>query len=219
MNQMERTIYCLSGLGADDRLFKNLNIEGYNLVTLTWPPYKQTDNLVSYAFKLSEQIKEPNPILLGVSYGGMLAVEIANKLKAKKLFLVSSILTAKDFPFYYRWANELSLVSIIPDDLLTQPSELVDYIFGVETEEDAALLHDYVKNNDPNYLRWAIKSIFNWDNDEFPFNFVHIHGTNDRLIPIPQKVHYRIQDGGHMMILNTAEEISKIINEELGAIV
>jgi surfactin synthase thioesterase subunit len=212
---MNKTIYCISGLGADERLFKYLDLPGYTLQVLQWPEHRPVDNLVSYAYKMSEQIQEPNPILLGVSFGGMLAIEIAKKLKASQTFLISSVQSAKDLPFYYRWAGSLSLTSLIPDVLINEPSEIQEHLFGVEGEEDKALLRHYLINADPPYIRWGLRVILEWENDEYPLHVVHIHGTSDRVIPIPKGVHYRVQEGGHMMVFNKAEEVSKLVAENL----
>ena len=212
---MNKNIYCISGLGADEQLFKHLEIPGYTLHTLHWPEHKPIDNLVSYAYKLSEQVPEPNPILLGVSFGGMLAIEIAKKMKASKTFLISGVQSASELPFYYRWAGSLSLTSLIPDILINEPSEIQEHLFGVEGEEDKALLHQYLRNSNPAYIRWGLKVILEWENDEYPLHVVHIHGTNDRVIPIPTGVHYRVQEAGHLMVFNRAEEVSRIITEAL----
>ena len=213
----ENIIYCLSGLGADERLFSRLHLPGYKLRALHWTKYKPIDNLVSYAYRMSEQIQEANPMILGVSFGGMLAVEIAKKLKASKVLLVSSLLSANDLPFYYRWAKDLALTSLIPGDLICSPTELTDYLFGVEGEEDKALLHDYLIKADPAFIKWALKSILEWENDEFPTGVIHIHGTSDRVIPIPDHVHFKVEEGGHMMVFNKAEEISVLLMKALSS--
>jgi carboxypeptidase C (cathepsin A) len=64
-------------------------------------------------------------------------------------------------------------------------------------------------------VRWALKSILSWDNDEVPLNVVQIHGTNDRVIPMPSEVHFKIADAGHMMVYNRADEVSEILNKVL----
>lgn len=212
---MNKTIYCISGLGADEQLFKYLDIPGYSLQVLQWPQYRPVDNLVSYAYKLSEQITGPDPILLGVSFGGMLAIEIAKRVSAAQTFLISSVQSAKDLPFYYRWAGSLSLPSLIPDVLINEPSEIQEHLFGVEGEEDKTLLRRYLINADPVYIRWGLRVILEWENEDFPLNVVHIHGTNDRVIPIPTGVHFRVQEGGHLMVFNKAAEVSRLIAQNI----
>ncbi|MBW7841070.1 MAG: alpha/beta hydrolase, partial [Chitinophagaceae bacterium] len=85
-----RNIYCISGLGADERIFQKLRIRNSNMIFLGWPEYDEGDTMSSYAVKLSQLITEENPILLGVSFGGMLTVEIAKQRVIKKGIIVSS---------------------------------------------------------------------------------------------------------------------------------
>jgi hypothetical protein len=49
-----------------------------------------------------------------------------------------------------------------------------------------------------------------------PKNYIHIHGTGDRLLLNKYvKADYAIKDGSHAMIVFRAEEINKIIESEL----
>ena len=66
------TVYCIPGLGIDERLFQRTEIPGYTLKYITWIMPDKGDTMSSYAAKLLPQITEVNPIILGVSFGGML---------------------------------------------------------------------------------------------------------------------------------------------------
>lgn len=212
---MKRKIYCISGLGADERLFKNLLLPDAELIYLNWMPYHTHDNVVSYAKKMSVQVGESNPVLMGVSFGGMLAVEMAKQVQATQVFLISSARSGSDFPFPYHLAGFLKLTHLIPGVLIKSPTKLIDYLFGVQSAEDRDLLHDYLHNADPHYIRWALQRILEWKNTDTSINTVQIHGTNDKVIPIPSKVNYRLQQAGHLMVFNRSEEVSKIISENL----
>lgn len=56
-------------------------------------------------------------------------------------------------------------------------------------------------------------AIVNWKNHEKP-NGVIIHGTNDKMLPLKQEAQYKIDGGGHFMIVNRADEISAILEKE-----
>jgi len=69
---------------------------------------------------------------------------------------------------------------------------------------------------DPKFLRWAIDKIVNWTNTTQPRNVFHIHGTSDRILPIKfVSCDIKIKDGGHLMILNKADQLSIILRKEL----
>jgi pimeloyl-ACP methyl ester carboxylesterase len=210
---MKKNIYCISGLGADERLFQNLHIPEADLIHLKWIAHEANDDVVSYAHKLARQINETNPILMGVSFGGMLAIEIAKLTGASKVFLVSSIKTAGDLPQIYHVAKSLHLVSLIPSFLIKRPSFLTDYIFGATDKKDKDLLHDYLRNSDVRYIKWALNAILHWEN-RMRENIIHVHGANDKVIPLPPGVDYKIS-GGHFVVFNRAKEISKIISKEM----
>ena len=84
--------------------------------------------------------------------------------------------------------------------------------FRVKTKEDKQLLSIILKETDSTLLKWAIHQIVNWKNDFSPENLNHIHGTVDRILPaslVNNKI--EIKGGGHLMVLDKADEISENI--------
>ncbi|HCF62788.1 MAG TPA: hypothetical protein DEU93_00310, partial [Chitinophagaceae bacterium] len=69
--------YCISGLGADERIFCNLHFpEALEPVYLKWIKPEPNETLEQYAMRLSEKIEGDEPfVLIGLSLGGMLALE------------------------------------------------------------------------------------------------------------------------------------------------
>ena len=54
-----------------------------------------------------------------------------------------------------------------------------------------------------------------WKNTFIHKNLVHIHGDNDKILPISfSKPNYQIKGGGHFMTLNKANEITEILKKE-----
>src|SRR5688572_6189398 len=102
---MKRLIL-LTGLCADERLFSKLHLKSdYPATCIKWIPADKHDTLGSYAEKLLPQI-DPKPgerfVLVGVSFGGMIAIELAKRLPAEKTILISSLVEPKDLPLFYR---------------------------------------------------------------------------------------------------------------------
>ncbi len=213
---MTKNIYCFSGLGADDRLFSKLSLQPFVLQHIPWLSPLPDETLPQYAIRLSHPIKEEQPVLLGVSFGGMLAIEAAKHFKTPYTIIVSSIPSALQFPFYYQWVYRLQLIKALPDALFTTPNPFMHYLFGTESAEDKMLLNNYLKNADPPYIRWALKAIMNWKNTALPPGLVHLHGTRDSVIPLPKSADYKIEKGGHLMVYNRADEISRILLRILG---
>jgi pimeloyl-ACP methyl ester carboxylesterase len=216
-NASAKTIYCISGIGSDERVFRRLRIEGYVLQHIQWAAFEPTDTMESYARKLLPQIKEEAPLLLGVSFGGMLAVEITRQIPVQLAILVSSSKNNKEMPFYYRWYGRLGLYRVISPRLLKWHNWFSNVVFSIKSHEEKQLLKAIMRDINPLFLRWTVKAITTWTNNAVPAHVFHIHGKADKLLPGRYvKPDVWIEKAGHFMIHNRAGEISTLINERLG---
>ncbi len=210
-----KRIYCISGLGADHRLFGKLSIPGYELIPLPWLPFDKTDDMVSFAAKMATCIDDKGAIIIGLSFGGMLATEIALKHPDFKVFLVSSAKTASEIKIHGGAVSKWLIQSmIVPPGYLNIPFFTTLYYLGAKTKEERKLLSQVTRDADGRFMKWALKAIATWQNESIPANIIHIHGTADKTIP-SAGVHpdYRIEGGSHIMIYNRAEEVGKIISD------
>jgi len=206
-------IYCISGVGADQRIFKKLDIPGHEIVPVPWVPFDNSDDIRSYAKKLSEKIPEENPILLGLSFGGMLAVEMGKIRPTQKILLVSSAKSRSELPRIARLPNASFLLSMTPESVFTNVHFLNYRLIGAKNDEDRALILAMMKASAPGFIKWALKAIVNWNNKSYPTNITQLHGTDDLVIPaINVRPGHWVQGGTHVMIYNQAAEVSKIIS-------
>src|SRR5258706_15718778 len=106
---MTRPIYCISGLGADEKIFANLHIKGFELRYIPWIRPHKKERIEGYAKRMMEYIKEDSAVLLGVSFGGMIGIEIAKQTKLHKLIIVSSIKSSSELPRWMKAAGTLKL--------------------------------------------------------------------------------------------------------------
>jgi pimeloyl-ACP methyl ester carboxylesterase len=207
-----KNVYVFSGLGADQRVFKNLNFDNLNIKYIEWITPISNEHISVYAQRIAVQIKHENPILIGLSFGGIMAVEVAKLIKVEKVILISSIKNRNELPKFYKFAGKFRLNKLIPAFLLKWPNLLSYWIFGLEAKEDKKLLSVILKETDSTFLIWAIDQIVNWKNDFLPDNIDHVHGTCDRILPnslIENKI--EIENGGHLMVLNKCNEVSAAI--------
>src|ERR1700761_2424746 len=132
--------YLIPGLGADSRIYNNIVIDGYELIKLDWIEPDSTDTLKSYAQKLILQYNiEPLSAIVGNSLGGMIAIEIAKIIPAKKVILISSIKTAAEAPVYFSFFRALPVYKLIPGKLMTSMGFAIRFAFGKMKEEDNRL--------------------------------------------------------------------------------
>jgi pimeloyl-ACP methyl ester carboxylesterase len=212
-------VYLISGLGADSRLFKNVVLPaGYEAVLVDWLTPSYTDTLTTYAQKIINQYSiNKDSIVIGVSLGGMISVEIAKKVKLDKVILISSIKTDTEAPWHFKFFRSLPVYKVIPGKLMTHVGFLIKPIFGNMNPDDLQLFKSMLSNSSPVFLKWAMRVALYWKNNvDFP-NLYHIIGDNDLMFPYkniknPTAI---IKGGTHIMVFDKADEINKLLAEIL----
>ena len=213
---MSKVIYCISGLGADEKVFNNLELNGHELKHIPWLRPNKNETIVKYASRMREQISESPAILLGVSFGGMIGIEIAKQMQLEKLIIVSSIKNAKELPSWMRYVGQLQLNKFLPIRSYKLIEKIDNDRLGVSNEEERQMVQAYRKAADPVYMNWAVNEVVNWKNEWFPENIVHIHGDKDKMFPIKKIfANHVVKNGTHLMVYNRGKEISDFIREEL----
>lgn len=200
----------LPGLGADYRIYQNIDLQGYNVVNVEWLEPEKQDNLSTYAQKLigKYQIK-PHSIVIGNSLGGMLAIEIAKKVEIDKVILISSIKTVDEAPLSFRLYKHIPLYHIVLTKLMGAVRLIIKLVFGDMSKKNQELFISMLQNTSPTFIQWAKKAILNWNNQIIPKNVYHIHGDKDHIFPYRKVKNAAIVKGGsHVMILDRAKEIN-----------
>ena len=138
-------VYFISGIGADERVFQKIRLpHGYTPYYIEWIPHQQNETLPQYARRLAAVIDALQPfILIGLSFGGMIAVEINQFLKAEKTIIISSAAHRKELPLYFRLLKWLPLHKVLPRFLLKKPTCLTYWVFGVKTKKEK-MLFDHI---------------------------------------------------------------------------
>jgi len=211
--------YFISGLGADKMAFKRIKLpEGYEPVYLDWITPEKNESLSNYACRFSSLIKNDDAfILIGLSFGGMLACEIAKLRNPMKTIIISSLASSNELPWYFKRAGSIGLHKAVPIKLL-KAGTIIKNLMGAASREDKAIIINYAKYANPDLVRWSLHAIVNWNQPERLPGIVHLHGSNDYMLPLKYtRPDYIIKNGGHLMIFNKADEVNKILNEVLGA--
>ena len=210
-------VYFISGLAADRRIFKNIHLpEGFEAIFLDWIPPEKNESLRNYALRLADSIDRSEKfVLVGLSMGGMIAVEIANHLQVALTIIISSIPFSKQLPPYFRFGARLYLQHLVSIRLMKIAS-IAKRLFTTETREDKEMLKAIIRESDPKFIKWALTAILNWENETVPQNFIHIHGSKDEILLIKYtKPTHPISKAGHLMVMNRASEINKILQDVL----
>jgi len=210
-----KPIYFVSGLGADERVFQWLRYEGYRPVHIQWVSPESNESIERYAKRLSGQIQDDVPIVVGLSFGGIVAVEIAKQIKTEQVILLSSVKDSSEVPFYFKLFRVFPIHRIFPfKTLLWAFYWLVYWLFAPEGSEQKQLLRTILIETDPQFLKWALHKVVTWRNQEVPENLVHIHGKGDRIFPYRFVTpNYSVENSGHLMVMNRAEQVSDLLEQ------
>lgn len=209
-------IYFISGLGADERIFQKLQFnKNYKIHYIQWiePLYNET--LKSYCIRLSAQVKETeNSIIIGLSFGGIVAQELSKHIPFQKIILISSIKYHSELPIYYRIIAKTKIHRILPYGMFKHIFPIAKWFFSTKTIEESTILKAFLKQTSNVFLKWAIDIILTekyFNNDSIPL--FHIHGTKDRLLPYKYlKNAIPIDNGGHLAVYSKYKVVNDYIH-------
>jgi pimeloyl-ACP methyl ester carboxylesterase len=213
---LTKELYVFSGLGADERVFQRLDFSGFSTTFIKWIVPQDKETIEQYATRLLDQITTKKPTLIGLSFGGLIAVEVAKQIDTEKVILIASAKTKNEIPFYYRLAGQLKIHRLLPTRLLKSSNFITNWFFGTTSTFDKQLLKQILVDTDSAFLKWAIDKVIRWANQTQTKNLFHIHGTSDKILPlIFIKCNSTIKNGGHLMTLNKADELNNILRQQI----
>ena len=214
------TIYTIPGLGFDFRIFSRLNLTGYEIHHLNWIEPLPRESINNYAKRMAENIKgiSSNCILIGHSFGGIMAQEIAALIPFKKIILISSIKSEKEKPLNFKLAAPLGFHHLFTKKRTLNTFDYWGKHFGYESEELQTLFKKMIGERSDEYLQWALWQLSNWKGAEnIKSQLTHIHGELDKTFPIKltEEPVNRIKHGTHMMVYNQPKVLSEMIGKYL----
>lgn len=209
----------MPGLAASSTIFENIQLpeDQFEMYFLEWFLPNDKDSIESYAQRMTEKIQHENTVLVGVSFGGVLVQEMAKIIQTRKVIIISSVKSNKEFPSRFKIARNTKAYKLIPTQLLADIEKLVKYAFGDNIVAKRLKLYEkYLSVRDKHYLDWSIETILCWKQKDINESVIHIHGDADEVFPIKHIERCIVVKGGtHIMILNKY----KWLNENLPQII
>jgi predicted esterase YcpF (UPF0227 family) len=124
---------------------------------LEWIIPLNNESLANYAERLSKTITHENPVLIGVSFGGILVQEMAQFIKTRKVIIISSVKSNLEFPRRMKIAKTTKAYKLIPTHLLLNLENLAQFSFGDKINQRLKLYEKFLSVRDKRYLDWAIE--------------------------------------------------------------
>ncbi|WP_300977021.1 alpha/beta hydrolase [Flavobacterium sp.] len=197
-------VYFMPGLAASSTIFERIDLpkEQFEVILLEWEIPLANETLSDYARRMSTKVIHTNPVLIGVSFGGILVQEMAAFLKPFRLIIISSVKSNLEFPRRMKVAKTTKAYKLIPTSLILNVENLAKFSFGEKIKSRLKLYEKFLSVRDINYLDWAIEQVILWERTEVDAKVIHVHGDEDDVFPIKYISNAIVVPGGnHAMIL------------------
>ena len=214
MNNNKTHIYFVPGLAAGKEIFENINLpeSRYTLHVISWLIPSKKETIAQYAKRMAAFVTEKNAVLVGVSFGGLVAQEMSVFLELKKLIIISSIKTKFELSLKFKLTGVLKLYKLIPTSLFLTSKTYTSFVIGPISEKRFKMYQKYLHVRDKVYIDWAIKNMFCWKREKALSGVYHIHGDRDQVFPIANiKNTITIAGGSHIMVLTRGSVMSQKI--------
>lgn len=210
----EVNVYFISGMCYNCCVFDQIKLpDGYNKKYIEWNVPRPDESLPEYARTMAQNIDTTKPfILVGYSFGGVIAQEISCFLSPLKVILISTFKSDEEIPMLFKAAKSTNAADRIPMRVYASTELITDlfnrFVYHIPTSELAEVM-TFV---DPVYIKWAIERITNWIPHNKCKHLYHIHGTEDQIFPYELiKNAFPVEGGDHLMVLKKADIISIIL--------
>lgn len=208
-------VYCISGLGADRRAFDNIKLDSkYTIHYIDWIEPQKNESIESYALRMATSIDITQDfVLIGLSFGGIISIEISKFLPSKKVILISSISNKNELPWYFSLSGKLKLHRLGFVSVIKKSNRILFWFFGTKSHKLKAYLREMIAQTSEQYLQWSLDQITSWKQEKKPDYVFHIHGKKDKLFPISCcQADMTVDKGSHFMIVTHGRLISEKIN-------
>ncbi|PZX39714.1 hypothetical protein LX97_02068 [Nonlabens dokdonensis] len=212
-------VYFMPGMAASSLIYENIKLpeDKFTMHFLEWIVPVEKEPLSIYVKRLLAHVKHVKPVLVGVSFGGVIVQEMAKQIEVEKLVLISTVKSNKEFPRRMRFSKTTGLHKILPTSLVQSIDVLSKYSFGIAPKK-IEMYKKYLSVNSSIYLDWALDTIMNWDQEEPIPDCIHIHGDADPVFPIKYIDDcIVVPQGTHVMIVNRFRWFNEHLPELIGS--
>jgi pimeloyl-ACP methyl ester carboxylesterase len=192
-------IYTLPGMGANSNMYSGPWLEIQNIKFLDWPIYHGEKTLSEVADRIiSENNICQSDSVAGSSLGGMVALEIANKLRVENVFLFGSAVAITEINPLLRLLSPIAEVT---------PIKFIQTIAGKFHNK----VFKMFSTSDSDFIRSMCHEIYKWQGFNGDQNIIkRIHGEKDKIITCHSKCK-TIKNGGHLIAVTHAHQCIEIL--------
>ncbi len=205
-------IILLSGMATDERLFEPQLAAFPNLRVQPWIDPLPGESLRAYAARLAPLVDPGVPCIIGgASFGGVVALELAQHLPAMACILIGSIRSPSGLPWRWRLLRPVALLGPGTLGVLAAlGARLGRRLLAGGTVRRLQRL----SQPETAFVRWAMCAVVRWRPSPAVrrVRVFHIHGAADRVLPVslgrPDVV---VPAGGHALTLFSPSAVNEFI--------
>ena len=121
-----------------------------------------------------------------------------------------------------KFAKKTGAHHLLPLNWIDDLEKILLLVFGPSIKVRVDAYKKYLSERDPDYLKWSIDQIVNWQQKKYDKNIIHIHGEKDKVFPLryleKNENFFTVKGGTHATILRDSKWFSKnlplIINKD-----
>lgn len=178
------------------------------------------DYIRRHAVIIRELYNQGEPFyLMGHSFGGILAQELALLLEPRGVILLNTVRSGSELPTTLSLLRRIPIYQLLLKEGVKRSYFLWGETDGYNTPEERHLFYEMTDRHSDYYFRWAVRHIVHWEGGVgLSCNVLRLHGDLDRVFPIKyitDPAVISLAAGSHIMVKGLAEEVSQHINEFL----
>lgn len=190
-----------------------------DVTVLDYPVPFEAESLPGYAARMADKIPDANCIIAGVSFGGMVALEMSRIVQPRVCVLISSLRSPSQLPPWLRMWRLLAgrhcavVLNAVGQTAATVPRR-------VRTRSTTRVVK--LAGDAGGWHRWATSAVLGWRPvSESPgVPVIQIHGDADRTFPIRYVTpDYVVPGGGHVLPMTHPGELAAAIRQAAADIV
>ena len=208
-----------SGLAANAHVFAPQKVSFPQLVVPEWLTPESQETLDSYCDRLADELRPCGDAMIGgASFGGIVALHVAQRLRPAAVVLIGSVRSPNELPGIARYSRPLKpLIRLIPVRLLqwccipfasNVAQRVAPHLCGISRQ---------FRDCDPAVFKWSLARILDWSSTpEIDCPVFHIHGDHDFVLPIrctqPTSI---VRGGGHVISLTHPTDVNEFLRKSI----
>lgn len=207
-------LFAIPGLGVDGRVFQKLQHYIPQIEVIEWLEPQKNESLQAYAKRMAEPMLDfQGPkLMIGISFGGVVAQEISTFLPLDGLILLSTFKKGDERPWFFSIGEKIPVYSLLRGKLRYHFLPMMGPFIGIPDKEDQLLLQDMFMSASISHRIWGASQIVKWRGVDLNMPWLHVHGLEDRVFPA-SNISYAsmIKGTGHFMVSQEAEQVANLM--------